>query len=765
MGIGELISKILYSIIAAAFVGGLFAPAFAGDPSSDFGDAPDNGAPTQYAGVFAQNGNFPTLLANNGARVADTTIVKLGLAVTNEADANPIDGADDGLDGMMIILVSIPPPAVISLTATSTVTDTYFLNVLIDQNLSGEWGDNSGGTPEWVVANQAVGLVPGDNKINPPPFPFGFGNRLPDGAWMRVSLTKEAVTPDPVKGWLGDGSFTSGEIEDYRLVLGTTNGQKRSAPVIDCGAPTKDFGGAASLNFNCKITNMGGDGDVRWSFMRLTGGVKLSITGGVPPGDIANGGPGALVNGKTTIPGALGTGAPLGGMVTLAMKADKFLPLPSLWKVTVRDGGDRLLVDGYEFGLEGENMINFVDSTDSCCPVQVSGHVSLDNGPAVAPLTAYPFRNIPIGCLDDVPFVIPGLPPFDQDRYALPDGNGDWQMRVPNTTLRSCFPITENHSMHRSGPGVPIDPTTTDPITNVDFTLFPSEPGRTHVTYCVDGDSTPNGCSAADHPIPDGWIGLDQKTHDPIRAAERDVTDALRGGSVDTNGHLFYPASMRHDGTVYLYGGLLGGRPLVTPNEPLTVVDPSPSTASSVSDSRTLPESWENIGELVANIAQQNEVEVSSTECPGNDPSGDTFVPAPIGFANHDICDIKAEYDAVSGNLVFEIMTASPFTNPWDSPTNGLTGFIDIDVDKNPATGPTSFYSGLSGVEFTIAFFNPFFGTQAGYAQILESNTGAPIYVPIMYGTNTMTLEMDPCVFGGQAFNYYASSTLPRTCW
>jgi len=134
------------------------------------------------------------------------------------------------------------------------------------------------------------------------------------------------------------------EIEDYRLVLGTTNGQKRSAPVVDCGAPTKDFMGAGSLNFNCKITNMGGDGDVRWSFMRLTGGVKLSITGGLPAGDIANTGPGALVNGKTTIPGALGTGAPLGGMETLAMKADKFLPLPSLWKVTVRDGGGFILL-------------------------------------------------------------------------------------------------------------------------------------------------------------------------------------------------------------------------------------------------------------------------------------------------------------------------------------------------------------------------------------------------------------------------------------
>ena len=39
---------------------------------------------------------------------------------------------------------------------------------------------------------------------------------LPDGAWMRVLLTRESLAGAP---WDGSGSWDFGEVEDYQIAL------------------------------------------------------------------------------------------------------------------------------------------------------------------------------------------------------------------------------------------------------------------------------------------------------------------------------------------------------------------------------------------------------------------------------------------------------------------------------------------------------------------------------------------------------------------
>ena len=180
---------------------------------------------------FAQVGNFPTLFSSNGARVLNANEAWLGESASAETDANdPADpdgitnltntDSDDGLANFFISLVAIPPPTNLTVTVSApegSTGGTYYLNALIDLNMDGEWGGQGiNGELEWVVQNQPVQVSPGVvTPFTPPSFAFSNGNLLPDGAFMRVALTKEMVPPN----WDGTGEFSAGEIEDHFIEL------------------------------------------------------------------------------------------------------------------------------------------------------------------------------------------------------------------------------------------------------------------------------------------------------------------------------------------------------------------------------------------------------------------------------------------------------------------------------------------------------------------------------------------------------------------
>ena len=263
--------------------------------AADFGDAPD-GAPADYRGTRVI-GRFPTRLdtrssPNPGAHILAPGPDRLGQSVTAEAGAddradpdgrpNLVNG-DDGDDGVLAFTLSldqVPAQATLEVRAALTVEappGPRYLNVLIDMNLDGRWSVGEDATPEWAVRNLEVNLDPGaSQRIRTQPFALGSAGRLPDGAWMRVALTRQRIVGD---AWDGGGRWLAGEIEDYRLALPRAGGapDASAAPLVAaiCPSQVNVPADALMLRSGCRLVNLGGDGAVEPTLERTAGDAGL----------------------------------------------------------------------------------------------------------------------------------------------------------------------------------------------------------------------------------------------------------------------------------------------------------------------------------------------------------------------------------------------------------------------------------------------------------------------------------------------------------
>lgn len=262
--------------------------------AADFGDAPD-GAPAGYRGTRVI-GRFPTRLdtrssPNPGAHVLGPGPDRLGEAVTAEADADDradpdgvpnLINADDGDDGVIALTLSldqVPAQATLEVSVALTAAappGPRYLNVLIDMNLDGRWSVGEDATPEWAVRNLVVSLTPGTSRsVRTLPFAVGTASRLPDGAWMRVALTRERIVGD---AWDGGGRWRAGEIEDYQLALPrTSDASESAAPLIAtiCPSSVDVPGGALMRRTGCRLVNLGGDGASELRLVRDAGDASL----------------------------------------------------------------------------------------------------------------------------------------------------------------------------------------------------------------------------------------------------------------------------------------------------------------------------------------------------------------------------------------------------------------------------------------------------------------------------------------------------------
>lgn len=262
------------------------APALA----ADFGDAPD-GAPAGYRGTRVI-GRFPTRLdtrssPNPGAHILSPGPDRLGEAVTAESDADDLadpdgepnlinaDGGDDGVIAFTLSLDQVPAQATLEVSVALTATappGPRYLNVLIDMNLDGRWSVGEDATPEWAVRNLVVSLIPGTSRsVRTLPFAVGDTSHLPDGAWMRVALTRERIVGD---AWDGGGRWKAGEIEDYQLALPRTGGASESAaPLIAtiCPSSVDVPSGTLMQRTGCRLVNLGGDGASELRLVRAAG--------------------------------------------------------------------------------------------------------------------------------------------------------------------------------------------------------------------------------------------------------------------------------------------------------------------------------------------------------------------------------------------------------------------------------------------------------------------------------------------------------------
>ncbi len=381
-----------------------------GPPNGDYGDAPDGGA-TGYPGPFTQTGAFPTLFANGGAVTRDTNQATLGPTASPEANANdpndpdgqpnlnPVNtDADDGLVDFVLVLTSIPPPAALTVNVTAPAGSgggQFFLNAIIDMNLDGAWGGvASPGVPEWVVKNFPVQLAAGQaTPVALPPFLFGFGNRLPDGAWMRILLSREAVT---VGDWDGGGTFSAGDVEDHIIRLPRVGpGQKRLIIQMSCPPVVRFPRGRAIVRFGCQVRNIAlGPDPGSFSYFLVGFGANAAsvivqprlppATLGclVPPPATPAGGPVSCGNPPADIAIA---GA---GPVVLPLRGIRVpgAPLPSNWTYSAVGVDPPAVIDaaGVTAGFgDSRGDMAFVETE-----VEEQGEIQLENGEVVIILRA-----------------------------------------------------------------------------------------------------------------------------------------------------------------------------------------------------------------------------------------------------------------------------------------------------------------------------------------------------------------------------------------
>jgi hypothetical protein len=358
--VGALI--LLASLLAACSPAGGGSAGAGKAPEADYGDAPDGGG-TNYVAPFAQAGSFPSLFASDGARALDVEQAYLGgpgSAEKDADDANDPDGApnltnadsDDGLVDMFITLVSIPPPTTITVNVSASESSsggTFYLNAVIDLNMDGEWGgQGASGEQEWVVQNQPVQVMPGDTTpVTSPPFAFSNGLILPDGAYMRVALTKEMVPAN----WDGTGEFSAGEIEDHFIQLPRKNDKPIPALTVNCGGPYQP-----GEQVTCIVTNSGGAGTFTYSLSHIGAGtvnVPLPTCTSVPAA--GPGGPVPIGEGPPPPPAG-------GGINPVTITCNSTAgEAPDTWRLTVKaiDPPAVLVPGGIQLGMPAESSADF----------------------------------------------------------------------------------------------------------------------------------------------------------------------------------------------------------------------------------------------------------------------------------------------------------------------------------------------------------------------------------------------------------------------
>jgi len=326
-------------------------------PAGDYGDAPE-GDLTDYPDLFAQTGGFPTLFSSNGARTLRVDEATLGPTASVEVDANdpadpdgvqniPNTDSDDGLTDLFISLTAIPPPTTLSVNVSApegSPGGSFWLNAVIDLNMDGQWGGRgANGEMEWVVQNRHVDVVPGATiPFTSPPFAFSNGNLLPDGAYMRIALTREKVPAN----WDGTGEFSSGEIEDHFIRLPVFDGNRKPMLTVDCNGPYRP-----GQRVNCVVTNFGGAGTFTY-LLRHTGNgtVNVPIATCISPGGEPPGGPVNIGSGPPPVAG------PPPNPVTITCNSTPG-GAPDTWRfiARVQDPGSNVVKGGIEVGYSGES--------------------------------------------------------------------------------------------------------------------------------------------------------------------------------------------------------------------------------------------------------------------------------------------------------------------------------------------------------------------------------------------------------------------------
>jgi hypothetical protein len=99
-----------------------------------------------------------------------------------------------------------------------------YVNVWIDMNADGDWGDVVSCTTadgdkvevsEWAVRNQPISVRPGQNSITTPLFGSAHTNKDERNLWLRITVAEDVLSEEHGDGSGPAGGFKTGETEDY----------------------------------------------------------------------------------------------------------------------------------------------------------------------------------------------------------------------------------------------------------------------------------------------------------------------------------------------------------------------------------------------------------------------------------------------------------------------------------------------------------------------------------------------------------------------
>ncbi len=170
-------------------------------PGIDFGDAPDS---------------YGTTLSLNGANHGITSGLMIGSVIDPEIDGQPsamADGDDlrgsDDEDGVRLLSPVVPGATVtFEVTATNTTSTNAFLQAFIDFNRDGDFNDlgEQIGTDIPVASGSFSAVVPITVSV-------------PTDAMLGTSYARFRLSQ--TSGLSSTGSASSGEVEDYELIIET----------------------------------------------------------------------------------------------------------------------------------------------------------------------------------------------------------------------------------------------------------------------------------------------------------------------------------------------------------------------------------------------------------------------------------------------------------------------------------------------------------------------------------------------------------------
>lgn len=131
------------------------------------------------------------------------------------------------------------------------------------------------------------------------------------------------------------------------------------------------------------------------------------------------------------------------------------------------------------------------------------------------------------------------------------------------------------------------------------------------------------------------------------------------------------------------------------------------------------------------------------------DPTGDTFG---AGSVRHDMTSVNATF--AGSSLTFTVNFAGQIYAPSALNARSVYGFIDIDADRNPATGAEPFVNIFGpgpvialGDEFALDLFSEEF--QAGRVDVLNAVSDVVGTAPITFGANAFSVTVPLALLGG----------------